>query len=335
MGNRQFSNNATSILAATITNVSTSVQVSTGQGAEFPSLTGTEYFIATIQDTSGNVEYVKVTAVSGDVFTVVRAQESTTAQAFTANLARVELRDTAGTQAAMYQKDGDTLTGPMNMGGQNVTNGVLGSGISIESATEIVNTPIRGATGITTNQITVPTNGNRAQAGGVNIVVATDPVNAFTSGMILPFFGALGNIPTGWHFCDGTSGTPDLRDQRVIGAGLSYTLGQSVTLADSTSSVSAGTPTINSPTIAIANLPVHHHPFDYANANGVAIIGDPGFSLPSQFIFGGTGAATRVAYAGSAAGSGTALSITATALGTHTHTVSDANMVALYWIMKL
>ncbi len=335
MGARQFTNNATSILAATITNVSTSVQVSTGQGALFPSLTGSEYFIATIQDTSGNVEYVKCTAISGDVLTVVRAQEGTTAQAFTANLARVELRDTAGTQAAMYQKDGDTLSGPMNMGGQTATNGVLGSGISIESATEIVNTPLRGATGITTNQITVPSNGNRAQAGGVNIVVATDPVNAFTSGMILPFFGALGNIPTGWHLCDGTTGTPDLRDNRVIGAGLSYTLGQAVTLTPSTSSVSAGTPAITSPTIAVANLPVHNHPFDYAFANATAVIGVPGFGLPNAYLFGGVGTGSRVAFAGTPAGSGTPLPITAAALGAHAHTTTDANMVALYWIMKL
>lgn len=336
MGNRQFTDNATSILAATITNVSTSVQVSTGQGALFPSLTGTQYFIATIQDTSGNTEYVKVTAISGDVMTVVRAQEGTTAQGFTANLARVELRNTAGSMAAMYQKDGDTLSGDMNGGGHNITNAALSGGLaSVQNGAEIVNTPIRGATGVTSNQITVPAGGGRAQAGGVNIVVATDPVNAFTHGMVLPFFGALINIPTGWQLCDGTNGTPDLRDQRVVGAGLSYTLGANVTITENTSAVSAGTPAINSPTIAIANLPVHSHPFDYAFANSTAVIGIPGFSLPGNYLFGGSGTGTRIAFAGTPAGSGTALPITAAALGTHTHTVNDANMVALYFIMKL
>jgi hypothetical protein len=31
--------------------------------------------------------------------------------------------------------------------------------------------------------------------------------------------GSLASIPTGWHLCDGTNGTPDLRDRFVVGAG--------------------------------------------------------------------------------------------------------------------
>lgn len=340
MGSRQFSDNATSILAATITSTSTSVQVSTGQGALFPTLTGTEYFIATIQDTSGNVEYVKATAVSGDVFTVVRAQEGTTAQAFTANLARVELRNTAGTMAALYQKDGDTLTGPMNGGGQTITNVVLGSGVSMEASTEIVNTPLRGATGITTNQIVVPTDGSRPTIGGVAIMIATDSANAFTTGMILPFYGALGNIPSGWHLCDGTNGTPNLLDQRVIGAGGSYTLGQAVTIpqSGSTSPVSAGTPAITPFTLTTAQLPAHQHPFDYfTNGSSSNYIFDPGAGPGSSQLSTQSGSGSRSSYAGSSTGSGATISPTGAALAAHSHstTTSDGNNVALYWIMKL
>jgi len=36
---------------------------------------------------------------------------------------------------------------------------------------------------------------------------------------IVLFSGAIVDIPTGWQLCDGTSGTPDLTDQFVIGAG--------------------------------------------------------------------------------------------------------------------
>lgn len=32
-------------------------------------------------------------------------------------------------------------------------------------------------------------------------------------------------IPTGWHLCDGTNGTPDLRDRFVYGAGGSFSIG--------------------------------------------------------------------------------------------------------------
>lgn len=41
----------------------------------------------------------------------------------------------------------------------------------------------------------------------------------FTVGMIQLWFGAAIDCPTGWHICDGTNGTPDLRDRFVIGAG--------------------------------------------------------------------------------------------------------------------
>ena len=34
--------------------------------------------------------------------------------------------------------------------------------------------------------------------------------------------GALSSVPAGWKICDGSSGTPDLRDRFVLGAGLSY-----------------------------------------------------------------------------------------------------------------
>ena len=38
------------------------------------------------------------------------------------------------------------------------------------------------------------------------------------SGVILLWYGTAGNIPTGWVLCDGSNGTPDLRDRFVVGA---------------------------------------------------------------------------------------------------------------------
>jgi len=37
-------------------------------------------------------------------------------------------------------------------------------------------------------------------------------------GVIVMWSGAIANIPAGWALCDGTNGTPDLRDRFVIGA---------------------------------------------------------------------------------------------------------------------
>lgn len=39
------------------------------------------------------------------------------------------------------------------------------------------------------------------------------------SGTIALFWGLPAAIPTGWKSCDGTEGTPDLRDRLIIGAG--------------------------------------------------------------------------------------------------------------------
>ena len=90
----KFANNAYSTLAASITSGATSVTLTTGEGARFPTLTGADYFYATLIDSSNNLEIVKVTARSTDVLTVVRASESTTARAY-ASGDRLEQRITA------------------------------------------------------------------------------------------------------------------------------------------------------------------------------------------------------------------------------------------------
>lgn len=42
------------------------------------------------------------------------------------------------------------------------------------------------------------------------------------AGLISLWSGSIGSIPTGWYLCDGTNGTPDLRDRFVVGAGTTY-----------------------------------------------------------------------------------------------------------------
>ncbi len=90
----KFANNAHSTLASSVSTSATSITVASGHGARFPSLSGSEFFYATLIDTSNNLEIVKVTARSTDVLTATRAQESTSARAF-ASGDRIELRVTA------------------------------------------------------------------------------------------------------------------------------------------------------------------------------------------------------------------------------------------------
>jgi len=41
-------------------------------------------------------------------------------------------------------------------------------------------------------------------------------------GIIVMWSGAIVDIPAGWHLCDGTEGTPDLRNRFIVCAGDTY-----------------------------------------------------------------------------------------------------------------
>lgn len=76
---------------------------------------------------------------------------------------------------------------------------------------------------------------NSAIAGSISV----------PKGAIVVWSGAENSIPANWHLCDGTSGTPDLRDKFVLGAGNNYNVGQ--TGGSSTASLS------------VENMPSHTH----------------------------------------------------------------------------
>jgi len=76
------------------------------------------------------------------------------------------------------------------------------------------------------------------------------------SGMISLWYGSIGSIPAGWYLCDGTNGTPDLRDRFIIGAGTSYAVG------------ATGGSTTH--TLTTSEMPSHTH-----NATSVSTVTDP------------------------------------------------------------
>lgn len=52
-----------------------------------------------------------------------------------------------------------------------------------------------------------------------------DGDGAFPIGTIMLWYSSIASIPTGWHLCDGTNGTIDLRDRFIPGAGSTYSVG--------------------------------------------------------------------------------------------------------------
>lgn len=54
--------------------------------------------------------------------------------------------------------------------------------------------------------------------------VSTD-ASSVPKGSIIPWYGDKANIPDGFALCDGTKGTPDLRNRFIVGSGSNYALG--------------------------------------------------------------------------------------------------------------
>jgi len=57
---------------------------------------------------------------------------------------------------------------------------------------------------------------------GIVGIQAESTGTTIPTGMISLWYGAIGSVPTGWYLCDGSNGTPDLRDRFIVGAGSTY-----------------------------------------------------------------------------------------------------------------
>ena len=86
----KFTNNARTSLSSGITSAATSISVT--DASVFPTIAAGDYFYMTLENLAGtSIEIVKVTSVSGNTLTVTRAQDNTTAAAFSSG-DKAELR---------------------------------------------------------------------------------------------------------------------------------------------------------------------------------------------------------------------------------------------------
>jgi hypothetical protein len=218
----KFTNNATSALLNGISDTATSLTVTSNTGALFPTLTGSDYFYCTIADAYGNVEIVKVTARSGDVFTIVRGQDSTNAATWTSGV-KVELRviaaslnSLARTSDANTFSANQTFTGTVTVSGV-VTNTLGTVGGPWTTATR-PSTPVDGQSGFNTtlNKLETwdatnsawVTSGGATGAGGNDVFyengqtvtssyTITTSKNAMSTGPITISSGKSVTIPSG------------------------------------------------------------------------------------------------------------------------------------------
>ena len=87
--------------------------------------------------------------------------------------------------------------------------------------------------------------------------------SAFTTGMILLWSGSTGSIPAGFYLCNGSNGTPDLRDRFIVGAGGSYSVAQTGGSADSI------VVSHNHTATSVVTDPGHAHSYNTNSATGL------------------------------------------------------------------
>lgn len=185
-----FSNDGRSRLVGALTNVATSLTVDAATADLFPIanttdwLSRVDWFKAVLENNLAQKEIIYVgvrNAGSGIFSNVLRGQEGTTARAYAAG-SIVRLSITANdVEAALAIFSGNNeFTGNNEFSGDNEHSGDTNiTGTLMQNGVPARTVPVRG---------------------------------------VIMWWGEVADIEEGWQLCDGTNGTPDLRDKFVIGA---------------------------------------------------------------------------------------------------------------------
>ena len=144
-------------------------------------------------------------------------------------------------------------------------------------------------------------------------IIGTAPASGATipAGLISIWSGAIGAVPTGWYICDGTNGTPDLRNRFIVGAGSTYSVGANGGSADAITVTHTHTATTTTTDTG--------HTHSIGTTSQTAVVSGGGL----------TGYATT----GGTSGSNTALNITATTTNANAGTSGTNANLPPYWAL--
>lgn len=196
MANILYANNAAGTLAAPLTNVSATLTLNAGQAALFPVPTPPQVFYVTLTDaaTQSLIEIVKVTAVSGNVFSITRGQDGTSALSWLANdivsmrVIRLQLQGFENAAEGLFAAQNVAITPSSTLGivgtalSDNANPGAVGEFMSAISASSPV-----------TNSITTSLVGLVLTAGDWDISGSGQVVPAAGTTVSTAAFGATTN----------------------------------------------------------------------------------------------------------------------------------------------
>jgi len=137
------------------------------------------------------------------VYSLPSGNPVVTGTTITSNWANTTLSDIASALTGSVASDGQTtMSGNLNFGTYQAKN---------------LSDPSSAQDAATKNYVD---NVSTTLTAAIAAAVAT----ALPTGVISMWSGSIASIPSGWYLCNGSNGTPDLRNKFIVGAGSTYSV---------------------------------------------------------------------------------------------------------------
>lgn len=165
-----------------------------------------------------------------------------------------------------------TAAGNISCVGATLAGALSGTTATFSGAISSVSPSFTGTPTVPTAVLGTTTTQAASTAFVANALAAA---NFFPSGGIIMWSGTIATIPSGWYLCNGSNGTPDLRDKFIVGA---YADDAGVAKTNITGSLTQSGGSKDAITVSHTHSvtdPGHTHAYATAPSKGLSSGGDP------------------------------------------------------------
>lgn len=170
-------------------------------------------------------------------------------------------------RSSRWNTNFDDITTFINNKNQDSTDNIADGGISTAALANLAVTDAKIAGITSANKVSgaalYSLSSTSSGAGALPAINGGVP-----TGAIFMWSGTIASIPSGYYFCDGTNGTPDLRDMCIVGARQdSGGVAKTNVSGSLTQSGGEATHTLTTP-----EIPAHTHDINMRNSNGFGAV---------------------------------------------------------------